>query len=233
MLKKKLLLYIDSMQPAGGIERVVSNLANEWIKSYDVTILVKDEINSFYKLSNDIDFVSLNSKLNISMKSNKFIRGIKFIKSILLSRRKLKKIINNIQPDYIYTTNPINSLEIVLIGKKYYKRLVISEHGSKFGYNKIYKKLKKFVYKRCYVLSVPTKMDTIEYRKEKYNAIYIPHISTFRSSKKTNYSNKRVLNIGRLTNDKNQLALLKIWNNIIKEDIISDWELLIIGKGEK
>ncbi|MEH7437938.1 glycosyltransferase, partial [Neobacillus drentensis] len=142
------------------------------------------------------------------------------------------KIINKENPDYIYTSNPLNSLEIFLLGRGPLKKLVISEHGSKFGYNKVYSYIKKVVYPRAQYISVPTKMDTELYKQEGFPAEYIPHITTFSNSKMNQLTNKTILNVGRLTNDKRQSLLIELWAECIKEENINDWKLIIVGHGE-
>ena len=47
---KSLLFYFNSLQPSGGIERVIVTLANKMCHQYEITILVKDPPISFYKL---------------------------------------------------------------------------------------------------------------------------------------------------------------------------------------
>ena len=47
----KLLMYVNSMNAYGGIERVIANLSDKLSYYYDVTILVKDEPISAYKLN--------------------------------------------------------------------------------------------------------------------------------------------------------------------------------------
>lgn len=56
---KKLLIYVNSMNTLGGIERVIANLTNALAEYYDITILVKDEPISAYKLDNRIKIDSI------------------------------------------------------------------------------------------------------------------------------------------------------------------------------
>jgi glycosyltransferase involved in cell wall biosynthesis len=228
----KILVYINSMKPAGGIERVVSNLVNNWIDDHQIIILVKDELNSFYDLDSRIRFISLNKPLELKMNS-KLSRFLNMLVSLVITHKELKKTINSNCSDVIYTTNPINSMEICLIGSKYLKKLIISEHGSKLGYNKVYNSIKKIVYPKAYKISVPTTLDTELYIKEEYPAVFIPHLSTFKNNSKNDMSKKQILNIGRLTKDKQQIELLRIWKLIVDEKKHNDWNLLIVGIGEE
>lgn len=230
---KKILIYIDSVAPSAGIERVVSNMANYLIDYFDITILTKDGEESFYFINDKVKFISLDIPLNIKY-NDRIRRGLNFFKSICLCHLKLKNIMKKEKPEYIYTTNLINSFEIKLLGKNYMRKLTISEHGSSFAYNKFYKILKKYIYPKAFKIIVPTKTDTKIYSELKYPAEYIPHFSTFNEIiEKEKIESKIVLNVGRLTSDKQQLKLLEIWKNTLKKIDDFEWKLQIIGKGEE
>lgn len=229
---KNILIFINSMKTAGGIERVVANLANVWSKKYNVTILVKDECESFYELNENIKIQSLNSPLRLNM-HNRFQRVWSLFLNIINSRKKIKRYLKENQFDYIYVTSPFNSLLLYLSSKSSFKKLIISEHGSELAYNKVYKILKKYLYPKAYSVSVPTTLDTESYLKQNFNAIYIPHLSTFQKTLPNKLDTKIVLNIGRLTSDKQQILLLKIWNELHKDNDLDGWRLIIVGKGEE
>lgn len=230
---EKILIYVDSMSPSGGIERVIANLSNQWVNHFNIVLLVKDNKESFYSLDKRVKYCSLYCPLKVNY-PNRFLRGCGFFKSIIESHSKLKKFIEKENPDRIYTTNIINSLEVLMQGRQYRKKLVISEHGSFYGYNSIYTQLKKYIYPRAYKLSVPTTMDTEIYLKCGYPAVYIPHLSTYTHvNEQSTLKNKIVLNVGRLTADKQQLKLLQIWKRVLEQNNKFDWVLQIIGKGEE
>lgn len=228
---KRILVFLNSMSPAGGIERVVANLTNSWSEKYEITILVKDKEKSFYMLNENIKIESLNLPLILDM-NNRIQRIYSVGCSILKTRKYLKEYLNTYNYDYIYVTTPMNALEVFLTGKKNFDKLVISEHGSKLAYNKLYKLIKYLIYPRAYRISVPTTMDTELYIKEGCNAKYIPHISTFQAKSKNELNKKTIINIGRLTEDKQQLTLLRIWRSLVINNETNGWCLKIIGKGE-
>lgn len=229
---KKIVVFVNSMEAAGGKERVVANLVNNWAREYQITLLVKDYGKSFYKLESGVEIQTLNVPLVLDM-NNRKQRVISLFKNLVNSRNKLKQHLSLNKYDYIYVTTPYNALEIYLAGRKYLKKLVVSEHASIYSYNKFYQYIKKIVYPKAYRISVPTTMDTGLYRKKGYKAEYIPHLSTFGAVSKNKLNSKRVINIGRLTADKQQLLLLQIWSNLSKKNMLNDWKLTIVGKGEE
>ncbi|MEI7884117.1 MAG: glycosyltransferase family 4 protein [Clostridia bacterium] len=228
----KILVFTNSMEAAGGIERVIANLVNCWCDKYDITLLVKDSAVSFYKINQNIKVESLNVPLFLNMKS-RLQRLISLMINFVKTNSKLKKYLSSSQYDYIYVASPFNAMEVSLISKACRKQLVISEHGSKLAYNLFYQWIKKIIYPKAYCISVPTKMDTKLYSKEGCSAVYIPHLSTFQVKEKNSLNSKTVINIGRLTADKQQLMLLEIWNSLNKKDQLNGWKLRIIGKGEE
>lgn len=227
---KKILIYINSMKPAGGIERVVANLSNKLVNEYDITILTKDMESSFYDLDSRINFESLNNPLTLNMNS-RISRIVKIVINTFRTIFKLKKYLNTVNADYIYTTNPVNSFEVLTCRNR--AKLVISEHGSIFGYNKIYQELKKYIYPKAYRIAVPTTLDTELYKIEGYNSVYIPHLTTFNGTNLSEEKERIVLNVGRLTKDKQQYQLLNIWNRVLEENELKNWKLIIIGTGEE
>lgn len=230
---KKILVYINSMAPAGGIERVVSNLFNELSKEEDIKIilLTKDNKKSFYKLEKKIKIEFLDNYLNLNLRKSKFSRVIVILKNLILNYKKLKMKIKELNPDYIYVVSPFEALEILFVKQKEQK-LIISEHGSKFGYNRVYNLIKKKIYPKAYKLIVPSKMDTKLYTLEGYPAVYIPHLNTFKKGIENKLEEKIVLNIGRYTDDKQQDLLIDIWNELYLKYKIIHWKLYIVGKGE-
>ena len=226
---KKICVYVNSMNGKGGVERVVTNLYNKLKDYYDITILTSDDREYFYKINKDIKKKSIHNPRILDMNKSKLYRIFHILKSIRRNHKYLKKIINDY--DYFYVTAQLTALEIFLLGKKARKKLVVSEHASFYACNIVYKMIRRFVYPRVYCISVPNKMDVLEYKKWNCNAVYIPHLLTFEKSNIPNkLDTKIVLNIGRLTRDKRQSELLDIWNKVENKN---DWKLWIVGDGEE
>lgn len=225
-------MYVNSLNYYGGIERVIANLSNALSEDYQITILVKDSPVSVYRLNKTISIHSINEKLELNMNS-KLHRILNVPYNMIRSIIGLKKYFKSNDFDYVYTAFPINGLEVYLASKKYRKRLVASEHASYYAYNSIYKKIKEYLYPKLAFISVPTKMDTEIYKKLGYNAIYIPHLTTYDKIENNSLLEKTIINVGRLTSDKQQMMLLEIWQIVNKKIPNNEWKLQIIGSGEE
>ncbi len=227
---KKILVFINSMSAPGGIERIVSHLIYIWKDKYDITLLVKDEADSsFYVLPDNVRSVSLEQPLKLDMKDRR--QRIKAVYgNVLKSHSKLKRFLKQQDFDYIYTTTPLNSLEVYAASPGLKNRLVISEHASAFAVNRVYMAIKKFLYPKALCISVPNKTDCKVYEGWGCRTMYIPHLFTFPAESKNALDTKIALNVGRLTADKRQADLIRIWNRVPDKN---GWQLWIVGTGEE
>lgn len=226
---KRIVIYLDSMKASGGKERVVANLLKMWSLKYYVIVVTKDDGTSFYNCPKNIEWISLESPTAVGMSCRRTQRiitsGISMIKAI----KKLKIYLKTIHYDYLYTTTPLNSFEAFIAMKNPQKQLVVSEHASINAFNNLYSKMKKFVYPKAYCISVPNKMDTEEYLKWGCNAKYVKHIVTYEAVHKNKLCSKIMLNVGRLTDDKQQDKLIDMWYKVENKN---GWVLWIVGDGE-
>lgn len=227
---RKILVYYDSMNRKGGVERVIASLFNRLSDFYDITLLTCDDKESAYLLNNDIKLISMQRDRTLDMNKSKLYRILQILTSLNYNHKFLKKIVDNY--DYIYVATPLTSLEMFILGKKIRDKLIVSEHASFYACNCVYKLIRRIVYPRVYRLSVPTKTDTNIYLSKKCPAVFIPHLKPFDVVQEKKYFSKRAINVGRFTSDKQQLLLLKIWNSLKINGNLNGWVLQIVGDGE-
>ena len=231
---QRICIYFNSMRASGGVERIISVLAKEWSGNYQVTILVKDGGECFYPLPDGVAVDSLQIPLRLNMHS-RWQRKLKLLQSLLASRKRLKRYFKTHAFDILYTATPLNSLEIYLLGKKYFRKTIVSEHASYYAYanNAVYRTIRKYLYPKAALLSVPTSKDAKLYQADGCRAEYIPHVSVFEALPEIPEKDKVVLSVGRLTPDKQFIKLLEIWRTVCRLSPDHGYTLHIIGDGEE
>ena len=230
-MNKKILFYFNSMQPSGGIERVIATLTEKLATKYFITIIVKDEPISFYTLDKRVELISLGNPLNFNMNSQ-FSRFFSAIKSVYKNTRALKSYLRRNAYDYYYLAHPLNVLEFHLARGLNQKDTIVSEHGAPDAYNRIYKILKKILYHKAKAYVVPTTTDTLFYKGIGLQAQYLPHFKSVLPYENAPLNQNIALSVGRYTAVKQQMYLLQIWDTLVNVKHIKNWKLFLVGDGE-
>lgn len=255
------ILFIQNVgNVLGGISSVNNILAKEFAKKgYDVKILSvrnsknmtkqKEIENVEYEVINESDIWDCPrySEAIKSIKDKKIVKAInliikRFNYDIRLNKdlKKFKKEINKYNPDYI-----INSHYELLyaIDKKYLNKTInhyhtnfkqVLENKSQIKcFNKFKNKLYKFIW-----LTEKTKNDAIEFGIENSISIYNPTESKKckenqeESEKNMTSENKKLIFLGRFSEEKRLDLCVKIVNDILIEKRLNNVSLDIYGIGE-
>ncbi len=188
---KKILILPIRMDNAGGTERVMANLANEWSKNYEVHLVQIQYKDSFYKINSRVKIKHLEYK---NRYKNKLINElIKIFKVSKLTRKYIKK--NKI--DIVYTPDTVCSL-IALFSTLFLNVKVISAlHRSYENSGRLDRILKKNFYNFFSKVVTLTKRDEEIYKKYGAKAVSIPNSLTFYPKEKAELKNKNLLVVGR------------------------------------
>lgn len=229
MNKKNILLLIPALN-AGGAERVMVTLANEWIKSNNISIIVFNDGYSFYKIDERINIMSLNLMPN----KNKLLRNFS-IPIIELKRFfNIYKIIKNNDFSFVlsfcYTTNVFASLVNMLLKEK---KIIISERNDPVHYHKLLQTIINKIYKYSKVIICQNK-NVQEYfinHSFKNDLLILPNPVNYNDIPIERPFNKKneIVTVGRLVPQKNQELLIEAFNNI-KNDFPM-YSLKIYGVG--
>jgi glycosyltransferase involved in cell wall biosynthesis len=179
------------------------------------------------------------SEMNTNYAKSKYLselevwRGVEEgLNSIILNTKTLKSYLREETFDYYYLAHPLNVLEFHLARGIRKKDTIITEHGAPNAYNIIYKKVKSWLYPKAKIYIVPTTSDTIHYKGINLPAVYLPHFRSDLKYEKAKLKNNIALSIGRFTDVKQQISLLRVWNTLINSKNIKNWKLYIVGEGE-
>lgn len=216
---KHKLVFITGTMSSGGAERVISVLANELVKHYEVEIICIKSTEIFYSLDSSINVTILPKKV---IKNSYFFKSLWFRKYIKGMNKPI--VISFMAQIYFFTQISLLGLNIPIIASER-----IDPRGSKF----IFRILRKLLYPFADSIVVQTK-DIKNYFssriQKKISIIYNPISSNFINGSAINVKgNNQIVTVGRLTNQKNHLLLIKAFQAIRKD--IPGFKLKIYGKG--
>ena len=221
-------ISLDNM--AGGLEKNLIKLSNLLSKKkYKINILTFDLNNSksFYEIRKEINWYKVGiSKPHLRYTFFNKIKLIYLIRNIFKqSNRQNTKVIcfhHGILPRIFLSTIGLPNIQILC-----------SERNSL----SIYKYVKKNKFNLGFFLLYFVKKIIIQFSEYKYNypKIYQKKIVTInnivdKSNIVNNFKKKIILNIGRLSTQKKQIDLIKIFEKIAPN--CPDWQLKIIGDGD-
>lgn len=210
----KVLFIINSLKNKSGSERVAIELANKMAVSpdYDITLLNRESVknNTAYPVADNVDVMALTGNL------------FQFYK-------KLKMHISASAYDIVIVHN-MGKLSLLCAFVPNIKKLVILEHVSFVSRPQKIQILSKLLYRKIDQVVTLTQNDKVEFDQFHSNVFVIPNFSPFPVYEHRNNESKEIVTIGRLTDQKNYIHLLKAWKEIY--NLIPDWKLNIYGEGE-
>ena len=213
----KILFVITGMQ-SGGAERVMATLCNELSERHEVRLLsLKDNV-SDYVLSPRVEFVS---------------GGVKN-QNILASIKVIQSHIDKWKPDVAVSFMTKTNILALLAKKmaKYKVSMIIAERANPYHTKKIFKIMRKLTYPMADGCVFQT-----EQAKEYYKNILKCKSEVLRNPLNPDFSiqpyqglrTKRIVTVGRLSEEKNQKLLINAFSKIASKYI--DYKVEIYGDG--
>mgnify|MGYP006088005759 CR=1 FL=1 len=229
-MKKQLIIFMPSIE-GGGVEKNLFLVSNYLCKKLNNVTLITISKKYKNKFNNSIKFISLTSNFwdKLSRRSKYFLSIFLLIKEIVKSRNIVV---------FAFQAN----IYCIIICKLFSIKVIARSNSAPAGWSK--NLLKRLVFKfflnladRVMVNSIQFKSDLKKEFDVNATCIYNPlnNDEIIKKSKKkskkifTNKKQLKILNIGRLTEQKDQITLLKALNQI--KEIIK-FEAVIIGRGK-
>ena len=210
----KISFIINSIQNRSGTERVACILANQLVEkfNYDVTII-----------NRDTNFSEVAYLLNEQIRVEK-ISGSQF-----QFYKGLASFVGREKPDVVIVHN-MGKLSLLCALIPNVNKLVTLEHVSFISRPKFVQLLSKIFYKRIDQVVTLTNGDKDYFDKFHNNVVTIPNFSPFPVTTVNDFNKKTIIAIGRLTDQKNYIHILKAWEKVFK--LSPGWQLYIYGEGE-
>ena len=229
-MKKKLIIFMPSIE-GGGVEKNLFLVSNYLSKKYNKVALITISIKYKKKFNNTIEFISLISKYwdNLGRRSKYFLSILLLIKEIIKNRNIIV---------FAFQAN----IYCIIICKLFSIKVIARSNSAPAGWSKNI--LKRLIFKFFLNLADRVMVNSTQFKKDlkkEFNVnatcIYNPlnHDEIIRKSKRKSkkiFKDKkklRILNIGRFTEQKDQITFLKALNQI--KDTIK-FEAVIIGRGK-
>lgn len=235
----KLLYFLNSITNSGGMERIVIDKINYLVRqdNYEVAL-------AYYGTNKDFPFFPIDERVKLyPMGGYKLGNSLleKFAYFLYLPRI-VGRLIDEVKPDIIVNANTIlvswllpyirrDIPKIVELHFSYIGMKIISEemYGKNWLKKEFNYRLRKWgypKYDRCVLL---TDDDLRDWHFK--NAIVIPNFTNIKPQGYNLLEKRRtVVNVGRLSSQKNQKVLVKAWS--IVHERFPDWDLEIWGNGE-
>ncbi len=224
---KKNILVLVSQLCNGGAERVAANLCDELSKKYNVILVT-------YTPPTDNDYSCCVDRIVIDEKNSRFFKYNYVVKELIRIKKKYN-ISHTIsfcsKANYLNVMSKMNDKTIISI-RSYLKYSEVDQQ---------YYRLNKVAGKHCDLETVVSRQ-LIDEQVNEYNSNIdkIKVIHNFVDKDKIdNYlkersnvklSNKTIINVGRLSNQKGQKYLIRAFSKVVK--VVPDAKLVILGKGE-
>lgn len=250
-MKILLMDFWNVVNSTGGAEKVLCNMANEFVKrGHEICIVCCDPNDGmpFFYLDNRVKFINLNAsgkyckgslKLRAEREILRFLGKLDKDKLYVKTRydnkkvkETLKNIIQEFLPDIIITYDPrsLMCLEYLIKPNVPVIAMLHIPAENLFNISISQTLLESFKNVSCIQVLVKRDLQKVEEFCPRVRTVYIPNVVyTIEKNEFVVKRKLKIVNVGRIDgNVKRQLNLIKAFNKIYK-DFPSDWCIEIIG----
>ncbi len=223
-MPKRITWLINDITLVGGIERVVCNLSNFFIKNGCTVKIASLNTNS--------------GKPHFELSEKVSIEHLGYPAKQILDRKKLKETLGNYisdeseLSDIIITCHPWIAMPVLQQKNRYKGKIICTEHATWESYTRIRRVLNSLYYRKADQLVVLTENAKRIYQAHGVkNPIVIPNIITDFPKTPAPLTSKELISAGRLTAIKGYDRLIEAIALI--KDSFAPWHLSIYGDGEE
>lgn len=236
-MKKNVAFLIPSLKN-GGAERVLSNMSTNFSDDIEQHIIAWDSKTKDYEYNGNIVDLGIHNKESIFGNIFVLINRIKSIRSIN-SKRNIDTTVSLLEGPNIVNVLSRNNNKVILSVHNF------QSEERKGIYGSIFKVLIKGLYNKADKVVAVSKLikedlvSNFNVKREKIEVIYNPvDIDSIKNAineeiedeYKDIFKNPVIINVGRLTKQKGQCNLIKVFSRVKKS--IPNCKLVILGQGE-
>ncbi|EOI6836628.1 glycosyltransferase family 4 protein [Yersinia enterocolitica] len=233
MSNSNVAFFIGDSSAKGGTERVTIALANALSKSINTDIVSLEKTSKpYYKIENRVNLHYINEGSKRTFYGNKinFItRLVSDLVYLIKSIPKVRLYLKNSLASHIVSTDTKMALLLLLSSIGLKTKVIAMEHFDYRTPSFLIRIIRIIIYRYVNAIVILTHEDEAFYSKINKNIFIIPNMVSVSSEQQPNFKNKRIVSIGRLTEQKGFDLLIEAWEKI--ENTLKDWRLDIIGEG--
>lgn len=221
----KIGFLVGNINIPGGVERVVTTLANYFSENLKYEIVIYSQ---YQTESGEIPYdLNLNVEIKYLNYSPKGIEGS--YKTCLNELFFLYKKLKDEKLNYLITTKTFHNVYFAILSPFLRYRVIGSHHEEYQSDTEKWNTLKKIFYRRLHGVAVLTHNDYTFYRKYNNNVKIIPNAIPFARNYSYKAENKKILMVGRLSSEKSMEYGIYAWKKLSYK--YPDWVLEIVGEG--
>ncbi len=234
MKSKNLIIYYPSFE-RGGVEENIKNLINNFDNKLNIHLISSISSKNgkkIFKKKCKIYNVKKSKFLSFfPSRINSALSSMSSLYYLILKFKKKNLIVHSMQSN-IAAIIICLILNVKIIIRNSEDPIYSTIHAENFIISSLMFVLKIFFYNLCdgiitNSLGSKLSLEKIVFRKNKIKTIYNPYLKKLN---KKNYNKKKYLiNVGRFRKQKNQILLIKAFNDFCK--VYKDYKLLIVGDG--
>ena len=227
-IKRKKIMIIHNGLVIGGMEKMITSLANFLCEEFDVFFLLLEKKEHSFALNKKIAVIEKNCNLNISLKSMGICASISLVRNI---SKEIRKYVEELIPDMIIVFNDRITFLTWLAIRELDIKLLASQRADPNDKSTWINKVLKYVYHRC---------DGVVFQLEQVKKYYgmtddrcrvIPNPAFIDIKKNHPERTKKIISIGRLQYRKRMDLVILAFQEVLNK--YSDYELYIFGDGEE
>lgn len=243
----KIVYLTPALYMAGGVERVLTLKANYFAEhfGYDITIILTDGKGKplFYPLSDKVKVVNLDINFE-ELWTCSFVRKVfVYLKKQCQYKRRVREELMRLRPDITISLlrREINFINDINDGSKKIGELHVNRANYRnFEANE--SNMVKNLFARFWMCSLVSKLKRLDRFvvltsedsqawPELKNVCVIPDPLSFKVTRQSALTEKRVIAAGRYAYQKGFDLLLQAWNKV--EKACPDWQLTVCGMGDR
>lgn len=217
----RISIILNNICGVGGVERVVTNLANELFRRYGCQIHI---ISLFSNPKQETTFYEIDKKVKVVHLGHKNFKNVRVVKDFLsISRQGY---------DHIICCSTLISLLVFatsFVGNR--AKLYAWEHSQYDHASYKVKFLRRMFYPYLDRIITLTQHDGALFSRYLKKVSVIPNFKSFESPKVSSHKNHTMISVGRLGYEKGFDMLIDAYNKINKK--IGEWKLEIYGEGKE